>query len=164
MKTQKKTNVLRLLDQARIAYESFAYSVSDGRTDAVSVAEKLNVPAEQVYKTLVTVSDGPAYFVFVIPAAGTLDLKAAARAAAVKSLEMLPQAKLLPLTGYVHGGCSPVGMKKPFPTFFDASAQSLSEIFVSAGKVGMNVRVSSAELAAYTGAQFANVSKDTKVR
>ena len=81
MKTQKKTNVLRLLDQARIAYESFAYSVSDGRTDAVSVAEKLNVPAEQVYKTLVTVSDGPAYFVFVIPAAGTLDLKAAARAA-----------------------------------------------------------------------------------
>ena len=163
MKTQKKTNVLRLLDQARIAYESFAYSVSDGRTDAVSVAEKLNVPAEQVYKTLVTVSDGPAYFVFVIPAAGTLDLKAA-RAAGVKSLEMLPQAKLLPLTGYVHGGCSPVGMKKPFPTFFDASAQSLSEIFVSAGKVGMNVRVSSAELAAYTGAQFANVSKDTKVR
>lgn len=77
---------------------------------------------------------------------------------------MLPQAKLLPLTGYVHGGCSPVGMKKPFPTFFDASAQSLSEIFVSAGKDRLNVRVSSAELAAYTGAQFANVSKDTKVR
>lgn len=159
MKTQKKTNVLRLLDQAHIAYEPFEYSVSDGKTDAISVAGKLNVSVERVYKTLVTVSDGPTYFVFVIPAARTLDLKAAARAAGVKSLEMLPQAKLLPLTGYVHGGCSPVGMKKLFPTFFDASAQSLSEIFVSAGRVGANVRVSPVELAAYIGAQFADVSK-----
>lgn len=160
MKAQKKTNVLRLLDQAHIAHEAFAYSVSDGKTDAVSVARKLDVPEEQVYKTLVTVADGPTYFVFVIPAAHTLDLKAAAHAAGVKSVEMLPQAKLLPLTGYVHGGCSPVGMKKPFPTFFDASAESLSEFFVSAGKVGVNVRLSPKELAVYIGAQFAAVSKN----
>ena len=145
MKAQKKTNVLRLLDQAHIAYEAFEYNISDGKTDAVSVAQKLQVPVNTVYKTLVTMSDG-------------LNLKAAAHAAGVKSLEMLPQAKLLPLTGYVHGGCSPIGMKKPFPTFLDTSAQNLPSFFVSAGKVGINVRLSPKDLSDYIGASFAPVS------
>ena len=158
MKAQKKTNVLRLLDQAHIAYEAFEYNISDGKTDAVSVAQKLQVPVNTVYKTLVTMSDGPSYFVFIIPAASTLNLKAAAHAAGVKSLEMLPQAMLLPLTGYVHGGCSPIGMKKPFPTFLDTSAQNLPSFFVSAGKVGINVRLSPKDLSDYIGASFAPVS------
>lgn len=154
----KKTNAFRLMEQAKISFTPYEYSVSDGKTDAVSVAEKLGVTPDIVYKTLVTVSDTHEHFVFVIPAALTLDLKAAARTAGVKWVEMIPQAKLLPLTGYVHGGCSPVGMKKQFRTFIDASAESLPLFFVSGGKVGVNCSVSPQELAKFIGAAFANVS------
>ncbi len=157
-KNIKKTNALRLLEQAQIDYTAYEYSVSDGKTDAVSVANKLGVSPDIVYKTLVTVADTHEHFVFVIPAASTLDLKAAARTAGVKWVEMIPQAKLLPLTGYVHGGCSPVGMKKLFPTFIDASAESLPLFFVSAGKVGMNLSVSPTALAGLVNASFASVS------
>ena len=157
-KNIKKTNALRLLEQAQIDYTAYEYSVSDGKTDAVSVANKLGVSPDIVYKTLVTVADTHEHFVFVIPAASTLDLKAAARTAGVKWMEMIPQAKLLPLTGYVHGGCSPVGMKKLFPTFIDASAESLPLFFVSAGKVGMNLSVSPTALAGLVNASFASVS------
>lgn len=157
-KNIKKTNALRLLEQAQIDYTAYEYSVSDGKTDAVSVANKLGVSPDIVYKTLVTVADTHEHFVFVIPAASTLDLKAAARTAGVKWVEMIPQAKLLPLTGYVHGGCSPVGMKKLFPTFIDASAESLPLFFVSAGKVGMNLSVSPTALAGLIGASFADVA------
>ncbi|MBM6921463.1 Cys-tRNA(Pro) deacylase [Phocea massiliensis] len=157
-KNIKKTNALRLLEQAQIDYTAYEYSVSDGKTDAVSVANKLGVSPDIVYKTLVTVADTHEHFVFVIPAASTLDLKAAARTAGVKWVEMIPQAKLLPLTGYVHGGCSPVGMKKLFPTFIDASAESLPLFFVSAGKVGMNLSVSPTALAGLVNASFAFVS------
>ena len=154
----KKTNAFRLMEQAKISFTPYEYSVSDGKTDAVSVAEKLGVTPDIVYKTLVTVSDTHEHFVFVIPAALTLDLKAAARTAGVKWVEMIPQAKLLPLTGYVHGGCSPVGMKKQFRTFIDASAEPLPLFFVSGGKVGVNCSVSPQELAKFIGAAFANVS------
>lgn len=157
-KNIKKTNALRLLTQAQIDHTAYEYSVSDGKTDAVSVADKLGVSPDIVYKTLVTVADTHEHFVFVIPAASTLDLKAAARTAGVKWVEMIPQAKLLPLTGYVHGGCSPVGMKKLFPTFIDASAESLPLFFVSAGKVGMNLSVSPTALAGLIGASFADVA------
>ncbi len=157
-KNIKKTNALRLLTQAQIDHTAYEYSVSDGKTDAVSVANKLGVSPDIVYKTLVTVADTHEHFVFVIPAASTLDLKAAARTAGVKWVEMIPQAKLLPLTGYVHGGCSPVGMKKLFPTFIDASAESLPLFFVSAGKVGMNLSVSPTALAGLIGASFADVA------
>lgn len=157
-KNIKKTNALRLLTQAQIDHTAYEYSVSDGKTDAVSVADKLGVSPDIVYKTLVTVSDTHEHFVFVIPAASTLDLKAAARTAGVKWVEMIPQAKLLPLTGYVHGGCSPVGMKKLFPTFIDASAESLPLFFVSAGKVGMNLSVSPTALAELVNASFADVA------
>lgn len=157
-KNIKKTNALRLLTQAQIDHTAYEYSVSDGKTDAVSVANKLGVSPDIVYKTLVTVADTHEHFVFVIPAASTLDLKAAARTAGVKWVEMIPQAKLLPLTGYVHGGCSPVGMKKLFPTFIDASAESLPLFFVSAGKVGMNLSVSPTALAELVNASFADVA------
>lgn len=157
-KNIKKTNALRLLTQAQIDHTAYEYSVSDGKTDAVSVADKLGVSPDIVYKTLVTVADTHEHFVFVIPAASTLDLKAAARTAGVKWVEMIPQAKLLPLTGYVHGGCSPVGMKKLFPTFIDASAESLPLFFVSAGKVGMNLSVSPTALAELVNASFADVA------
>lgn len=157
-KNIKKTNALRLLTQAQIDHTAYEYSVSDGKTDAVSVADKLGVSPDIVYKTLVTVADTHEHFVFVIPAASTLDLKAAARTAGVKWVEMIPQAKLLPLTGYVHGGCSPVGMKKLFPTFIDASAELLPLFFVSAGKVGMNLSVSPTALAGLIGASFADVA------
>ena len=160
MKTQKKTNVLRLLDQAHIAYESFAYSVSDGKTDAVSVAEKLNVPVEQVYKTLVTVSDGPAYFVFVIPAAGTLDLKAAARAAGVKSIAMIHVSEILEITGYIRGGCSPIGMKKLYPTSFDCACQNLETVIVSGGKIGYQIEVDPQDLIRLTRGSVAPLTKE----
>ena len=159
MKAQKKTNVLRLLDQAHIAYEAFEYNISDGKTDAVSVAQKLQVPVNTVYKTLVTMSDGPSYFVFIIPAASTLNLKAAAHAAGVKSLEMLPQAKLLPLTGYVHGGCSPIGMKKQFVTTIDQSAADCERIIFSGGKIGYQVEMSLSDLEKVIPFQLADIAE-----
>ncbi len=162
-KNIKKTNVLRLLEQAHISCTAYEYSTSDGKTDAVSVANKLGISPEIVYKTLVTVSDTHEHFVFVIPAASTLDLKASARIAGVKWVEMIPQAKLLPLTGYVHGGCSPIGMKKAFPTFIDSSAEKLPLFFVSAGKVGMNLSVAPNDLANLIHASFADISSHQKL-
>ena len=141
-----KTNVMRLLDAAHIDYVPHEYdnSVTDGET----VARLVGIPAERVFKTLVTEGGERRNFVFVVPVGKTLDLKAAARAAGVKSVAMIPQKKLLPLTGYIHGGCSPIGMKKPFPTFIDASAEGFDAIVVSAGKVGHQVELSPRALAA----------------
>ena len=135
-----KTNVMRLLDAAHIDYVPHEYdnSVTDGET----VARLVGIPAERVFKTLVTEGGERRNFVFVVPVGKTLDLKAAARAAGVKSVAMIPQKKLLPLTGYIHGGCSPIGMKKPLPTFIDASAEGFDAIVVSAGKVGHQVELS----------------------
>lgn len=134
-----KTNVTRILQSKGIAHTIRTYATEDGAIDGVSVAQKVGVPVEQVFKTLVTQGHSGAFFVYVIPVAATLDLKAAAAAAGEKNIHMLPQKDLLPLTGYIHGGCSPIGMKKAFPTFLDASAQGQSIICVSAGKVGVQV-------------------------
>ena len=147
--TEEKTNVMRLLDQKKIPYTPRHYDVSDGALDAVTAAGRLGVP----------VGASKRNHVFVVPAAGELDLKAAARAAGEKSIEMLKQAQLLPLTGYVHGGCSPMGMKKRFPTVIDATAQELREMTVSAGKVGYQVTLAPGDLAKFVGATFAPVSK-----
>ena len=117
------------------------------------------MPPETCFKTLVTVGASKRSHVFVIPVERELDLKAAARAAGEKSIEMIRQAQLLPLTGYVHGGCSPIGMKKRLPTFIDDSAQALPEMTVSAGKVGCQVTLSPQALAGFVGARFAPVSK-----
>ena len=149
----EKTNVMRTLDTAKIPYTPHEYDGSI--TDGVTIAAVLGEPEEKVFKTLVTESSDGRHFVFVIPVAATLDLKAASRAAGVKSIAMIKQKELLPLTGYVHGGCSPVGMKKPFKTYIDEAAKTLSLFCVSAGKVGRQIELSPAALAEFIGADFA---------
>ncbi len=155
-----KTNVARLLEEAGVPHRILEYDVSDGLLDARSCAGKLGVPEEQMFKTLVAVAPGPLYRVFVIPAPATLDLKKAARAASVKSIEMIPQKQLMPLTGYIHGGCSPVGMKKPFPTFFDESALLYDFICVSAGRIGASIAVAPETLAEFLHASFADLVRE----
>lgn len=151
-----KTNVMRTLDRSGISYVPHSYDMS--LTEGVSVAEALGEDAETVFKTLVTVSDRKAYFVFVIPVAESLDLKKAAKAVGAKSIAMLRQKELLPLTGYVHGGCSPVGMKKQFRTVIDASALERDTICVSAGRVGAQVELDPRALAALVGAEFCSIT------
>ena len=135
---EEKTNVMRTLEQKKIPYTAHSYD-PEGGIDGVSVAQTLGQPPEQVFKTLVTKGASGAYYVFDIPVAENLDLKKAAKAVGEKSVAMLPQKELLPLTGYVHGGCSPVGMKKQFPTVFHETAESLAQVAVSAGKIGYQV-------------------------
>jgi len=156
---EEKTNVMRLLDQKKIPYTPRQYDVSDGTLDGVTAAQRLGVAPETCFKTLVTVGASKRNHVFVIPVERELDLKAAARAAGEKSIEMLKQAQLLPLTGYIHGGCSPIGMKKRFPTVIDASAETLAEMTCSAGKIGRQVTLSPKDLADFVGAAFAPVAK-----
>ena len=149
-----KTNAMRILEREGVEYGTREYG--GGALSGVEVAEALGEEVDRVYKTLVT-SGGPGrFYVFVIPAAAELDLKKAAKAAGEKSVEMLPQKKLLPTTGYIHGGCSPVGMKKLFPTFIDNSAEGKT-IFVSGGKVGLQVELLSLELIRVTNGNFAEL-------
>ncbi len=151
-----KTNVMRLLDKAKIPYEGFSYSAD--LTEGTLIAEILGENPSEVFKTLVTESGSGEHYVFVIPVAETLDLKSAARAAGAKSVSMLKQKNLLPLTGYIHGGCSPVGMKKPFKTVIDITAKELESFFVSAGKVGFQIKTSPKLLAEYISADFADIT------
>ena len=154
---EEKTNVMRTLEQKKIAYTAHEYPV-DGPVDGVSVAGYLGQDPEQVFKTLVTKGTSGAYYVFDIPVAENLDLKKAAKAVGEKSIAMLPQKELLPLTGYVHGGCSPVGMKKQFPTVFHETAELFDTICVSAGKIGAQVEVNPADLVALLGAKMEDVT------
>lgn len=153
-----KTNAVRLLEHAGIGHILHEYDISDGKIDALSMAEKMGISPDMLFKTLVTVNPAKEYFVFVIPGSATLDLKKAAKVSNSKSIEMIPQKNLLPLTGYVHGGCSPVGMKKLFPTFIDETAQLFEVIRVSAGKVGFCVEVIPEELQRFLGAEFADLT------
>ena len=155
---EEKTNVMRTLEQKKIAYTPHEYP-ADGPVDGVSVAAYLNQDPE-VFKTLVTKGADGGYYVFDIPVAENLDLKKAAKAVGEKSIAMLPQKELLPLTGYVHGGCSPVGMKKQFPTVFHETAELFDTICVSAGKIGAQVEVAPADLIALLGAQTADVTAE----
>lgn len=139
-----KTNVMRFLDLNKINYQAFEYDKSI--TNGEEVAQVLNEDCNQVFKTLVTISNTKQYFVFCIPVKETLDLKKAAKAANVKSIEMIKQKELLPLTGYVHGGCSPLLMKKQFPTFIDIRLNMFSEIFISGGKVGYQIKIKISDL------------------
>ena len=154
---EEKTNVMRTLEQKKIAYTPHEYP-ADGPVDGVSVAAYLNQDPEQVFKTLVTKGTGGGYYVFDIPVAENLDLKKAAKAVGEKSIAMLPQKELLPLTGYVHGGCSPVGMKKQFPTVFHETVELFDTICVSAGKIGAQVEVNPADLIALLGAKTADIT------
>lgn len=156
-KKEEKTNVMRVLDQKKIPYTAHAYP-ADGPVDGVSVAAYLRQDPEQVFKTLVTKAASGAYYVFDIPVAENLDLKKAARAVGEKSIAMIPQKELLPLTGYVHGGCSPVGMKKQFPTVFHETVELFDTVCVSAGKIGAQVELAPGDLIALLGADTADIT------
>ncbi|MBR3469314.1 MAG: Cys-tRNA(Pro) deacylase [Lachnospiraceae bacterium] len=145
MKANDKTNVMRVLDAKKVAYENHSYE-ADPTLTGEQIAGILGEPAEKVFKTLVTQGKTGAYYVFVVPVKEELDLKKAAKASGEKSIAMIKQKDLLPLTGYVHGGCSPIGMKKPFPTFIHETAPTLDKIFVSAGKVGFQIELTPADL------------------
>lgn len=153
-----KTNAIRKLDTNNITYEVFEYP-SNGPLDAVSVANYLKENPKQVFKTLVTIGASKTNYVFVIPGNKELDLKKAAKAVNEKSIEMIPQKTLLPLTGYIHGGCSPIGMKKLFKTVIDESALEFEKIFVSAGKIGMQIQINSNDLAKLINGEFVDVKK-----
>ena len=153
---EEKTNVMRTLDQKKIAYTPHTYD-PNGPVDGVSVAQTLGQAAEMVFKTLVTRGASGGSYVFDIPVAENLDLKKAARAVGEKSIAMLPQKELLGLTGYVHGGCSPVGMKKQFSTVFHETAAQLPRIMVSAGKIGYQVECDPSELLKLLGAGTADI-------
>ena len=141
----EKTNVMRILDQKKIKYNSYYYG-DTGAISGVEVAEVLKQNFEQVFKTLVTVGHSKKYYVFMIPVDKELDLKKASIVVGEKSVSMLPSKELLNLTGYIHGGCSPIGMKKQFPVIIDISAQKFSTIIFSAGKIGYQVEVSVLDL------------------
>lgn len=137
----EKTNVMRLLDAAGLEYKTWCYADTDA-VSGVEVADVLGQDRDQVFKTLVTVGRTKAYYVFVIPVAEELDLRKAAAAVGEKNIEMIKSKELLPLTGYIHGGCSPIGMKKPFVTVLDETAQLFDTIIFSAGKIGYQVQLS----------------------
>lgn len=142
----EKTNVMRILDKAKVPYTPHYYSHDDGLIDAVSVAAKLGQPVERVYKTLVTRGASKSFFVFVLPAAMELNLKAAAKAVGEKSIEMIHVSEINAVTGYIRGGCSPIGMKKAYRTTFDERILSFPTIMVNGGKIGTQVELSPDDL------------------
>ncbi len=154
---EAKTNVMRLLDTKRVDYIPHAYDHGDGAIDGASVAKKLGQDPARVYKTLVTQGAGKNYFVFIIPVLAELDLKKAARSVGEKSVAMIHAADLNRVTGYVRGGCSPLGMKKQFKTVIDASAKPLPTICVSAGRIGAQIELAPDSLARLARAAFADI-------
>lgn len=152
-----KTNVMRILEREKVAYAAHGYDAAV--TDGERVAALLGEDPARVFKTLVTVGADRAHYVFVVPVSATLDLKQAARAVNVKYVEMLKQKELFPLTAHIHGGCSPLGMKKAFRTVIDSSALDAQTVFVSAGQVGRQVEVSPTELARLSNAAFAELAR-----
>ncbi len=152
----EKTNVMRVLDSRKIAYVGHFYE-PDGTLTGTEIARLLGEPEEHVFKTLVTAGKPGKHYVFVIPVGEELNLKKAAAVVGEKSVAMIPQKELLPLTGYIHGGCSPVGMKKAFPTFMHATAEGMDRVFVSAGKVGCQVELAPEDLRKLTGLRYADL-------
>ena len=147
-----------MLDRAKISYEVLSYEYDESDLSGVHAAQALSLDPAQVFKTLVTRGGKGGVFVFCIPVDAELDMKKAARCAGVKNIEMLHVRELQGLTGYIRGGCSPVGMKKQYPTFIDASADMFGEIYVSAGLRGQQLKVNPRELKEFIGAQFAEVT------
>lgn len=156
-----KTNVARLLDKAKIPYELIPYTVDENNLAAEHVAAELGEDINRVFKTLVLHGDRIGYFVCVVPGNAEIDLKAAARVAGAKKAEMIPMKELLPLTGYIRGGCSPIGMKKQFPTFFHTSALDYDSIYVSAGQRGLQLKVSPQSLIGYVRGSVADITTKT---
>ena len=159
MKKEEKTNVMRVLDGKKISYESHSYE-PDATMSGEEIAGILGEDPEKVFKTLVTQGKSGAYYVFVVPVRAELDLKKAAKASGEKSVSMIKQKELLPLTGYVHGGCSPIGMKKQFPTFIHETAAGFDKVFVSAGKVGFQIELAPSDLIGTVGCKVVDIVLD----
>lgn len=153
----QKTNAARMLDRQKVAYRLVPYEVDENDLAATHVAEQLGEDIRQVFKTLVLHGDRCGYFVCVVPGDCEVDLKKAARTAGAKKADLIPMKDLLPLTGYIRGGCSPLGMKKPFPTYFHESALEYDEIFVSAGVRGLQIGAAPQDLIRASNAQIANL-------
>ena len=153
-----KTNAIRALDRAKLPYAIHTYENDGTAVDGVTVARKTGLPVETVYKTLVTVGHSGEHYVFVLPVAAELDLKAAARSVGEKSVEMIHVAEINRVTGYIRGGCSPLGMKKPYRTVFDSSCRNFEQIVVSAGKIGVQVDVEVEALLALCSAGVAPIT------
>lgn len=155
-KKELKTNAMRILDNHKIAYEYQTYECKEF-IDGIAIADKLGLPREMVYKTLVTTGKSGAHYVFVIPIEAELDLKKAAKAVKEKSLDMLPVKEITPVTGYVRGGCTAIGMKKAFPTIINETAAGLNAICVSGGKLGMQLKLSPDDLKKASRGEYADV-------
>lgn len=153
-----KTNVYRIFDKEKLSYTPHTYPHEhDDPVDGVTIANSMGIPVERVFKTLVTRGNDKNYYVFDVPVARELDLKKAARAVGVKSVEMIHVAEINKVTGYIRGGCSPIGMKKKYKTVIDMSAEKLETIFVSAGKIGWQIEASPFDIAKLADAQFADI-------
>lgn len=155
----EKTNAARLLDRAKIPYTLIPYEVDEEDLSCTHVAAQLGEAIECVFKTLVLKGDRSGYFVCVVPGDHEVDLKAAARVSGNKKADLIPMKELLPVTGYIRGGCSPIGMKKQFPTYIHSSAASLPAIYISAGVRGLQLKIAPAELIAFVGAIVAEISR-----
>lgn len=151
---------MRILDKAKLSYKVHTYDHSDGAVDGASAAEKMGQNPDKVFKTLVTKGAGGDYYVFVIPVLKELDLKKAAKAVSEKHVEMIPVKDLNKVTGYIRGGCSPVGMKKKFVTVFDSSAVSMESITVSAGRIGCQIEIAPNDLIGFVGGKTENITFD----
>ena len=158
MKKEVKTNVMRILEKEKVPYEARFYPHGKEAVDGVTVAELTGQNPDQVFKTLVTVSNKKEYFVFVIPVEEELDLKKAAKAVGAKSVEMIHVKDINKITGYIRGGCSPLGMKKLYTTVFDSSALNFEEIYVSGGRIGTTLKVNTKKLAEVVRGTFADIT------
>lgn len=154
----QKTNVMRILDSAHIHYETYTYESQGGAVDGVTVAAEIGQPVEKVYKTLVTRGASKNFFIFVIPVSKELNLKAAAKSVGEKSVEMIRMDEINKVTGYIRGGCSPIGMKKEYRTVIDNSCEDLDSIIFSAGKIGLQVELKPGELIGFIKAAVASVT------
>ena len=159
MGKEVKTNAMRILDRHKVAYEILNYEC-DEFIDGLHTAELTGAPVEQTYKTLVMQGKSKQYYVFVIPIACEVDLKKAARSVGEKSVEMIHVKDITKITGYVRGGCSPLGMKKMFPTVIDESAKNFAEIYVSGGRIGLTLKMKPQDLVAVTNAQLADIQAE----
>lgn len=161
MSKEVKTNAMRMLDKHHIRYDMIQYEC-DEFIDGLHTAEKTGAPVEQSFKTLVAQGKSKQYYVFVVPIAEEVQLKQAAKVAGEKSVELIPVKEITKITGYVRGGCSPLGMKKPYPVVFDASAGEFEEIYVSGGRIGLTLKVPLADLLKVTGGKLADITMKTE--
>lgn len=156
-----KTNAMRILESMKIPFTHHTYECGEF-VDGIQIADKLGLPYEKVYKTLVTQGNSKNYFVFVIPIAEELDMKKAAKSVGEKSVEMIHVKDINAITGYIRGGCTAIGMKKQFVTRIDESAESLPDIYVSGGRIGSQINLKPEDLAKAAGAEFADILKEQR--